>query len=202
VVHGKGSLLAKMPGDEWQQFANLRALYGYMWAHPGKQLLFMGGELAQGEEWSEGRSLDWYVLDYPLHAGVKQLVGDLNRAYRAEPALWEVDFRPEGFEWLVGDARDDNVVAFLRRSADSSRLLVCIANFSPAVREGWRVPLPIGGDWREVLNTDARAYGGTDVGNGGVVVARAEPLYERPFAAAVTVPPLGVVWLVPAGQNA
>ncbi len=109
VVHGKRSLLRKMPGDEWQQFANLRALYGLMWGHPGKQLLFMGGELAQGDEWSEGRSLDWYVLDYPAHAGVQRLVRDLNHAYRAEPALWEVDHRPEGFEWLVGDARDDNV---------------------------------------------------------------------------------------------
>ena len=104
-MHGKGSLLRKLPGDEWQQFATLRALYGHMWAHPGKQLLFMGGELGQGTEWSEGESLDWYVLDYPLHQGVRRCVADLNRVYQAEPALWEVDFRPAGFQWLVGDAR-------------------------------------------------------------------------------------------------
>ena len=118
VVHGKGALLRKLPGDEWQQFATLRALYGHMWAHPGKQLLFMGGELGQGTEWSEAASLDWYVLDYPLHEGVRRCVADLNRVYREEPALWEVDFRPEGFEWLVGDAREDNVLAYARFSAD------------------------------------------------------------------------------------
>ncbi len=198
VVHGKRSLLRKMPGDEWQQFANLRALYGLMWSHPGKQLLFMGGELAQGDEWSEGRSLDWYVLDYPAHAGVHRLVRDLNSAYRAEPALWEVDHRPEGFEWLVGDSRDDNVVAFARRSADGSRWLVCVANLSPAVREGWQVPLPVGGDWEEILNTDAEVYGGTNVGNLGSISADAGPLHGRAQSAAVTLPPLGVLWLVPA----
>ena len=131
VVHGKGPLLRKIPGDEWQQFATLRALYGHMWAHPGKQLLFMGGEIGQGTEWSQAGSLDWYVLDYPLHEGVRRCVADLNRAYRAEPALWEVDFRPEGFEWLVGDAREDNVLAYARFSADRSRVLVCLVNFSP-----------------------------------------------------------------------
>jgi 1,4-alpha-glucan branching enzyme len=171
-----------------------------MWAHPGKQLLFMGGELAQGDEWSEARSLDWYVLDYPQHAGMRALVADLNRAYRAEPALWEVDFRPEGFEWLVGDARDDNVLAFLRRSADGSRVLVCVVNLSPAVREGWAVPLPSGGAWREVLNTDAERYAGTNVGNLGGVVADGPSLHGRPCSAAVTLPPLGVVWLAPAQQ--
>ena len=115
VVHGKGALLRKLPGDEWQQFATLRALYAHMWAHPGKQLLFMGGELGQGSEWSEAGSLDWYVLDYPLHRGVLRCVADLNRAYRAEPALWQVDFTPDGFQWLVGDAREDNVLAASRR---------------------------------------------------------------------------------------
>ena len=122
---------ARCPGDEWQQFATLRALYGHMWAHPGKQLLFMGGELGQGTEWSEAASLDWYVLDYPLHEGLRRCVADLNRAYRAEPALWEVDFRPEGFQWLVGDAREDNVLAYARFSADGSRVLACLVNFSP-----------------------------------------------------------------------
>ena len=197
VVHGKGALLRKLPGDEWQQFATLRALYGHMWAHPGKQLLFMGSELGQGTEWSESGSLDWYVLDYPLHRGVLRCVSDLNRVYRAEPALWELDHSPEGFEWLVGDAREDNVLAYARFSADRSRALACIANLSPVVRHHWRVPLPVGGRWREVLNTDAAEYGGSGVGNLGAVDAVEEPFHGRPFSAEVTIPPLGVVWLAP-----
>ena len=199
VVHGKGALLRKLPGDEWQQFATLRALYGHMWAHPGKQLLFMGGEIGQGTEWSEAGSLDWYVLDYPLHEGVRRCVADLNRVYGGEPALWEVDFRPEGFEWLVGDAREDNVLAYARFSADRSRVLVCLVNFSPVVRHHWRVPLPVGGTWREVLNTDAIAYGGSGVGNLGGVEALPEPLHGRPFSAGPTLPPLAAVWLAPGG---
>ena len=201
VVHGKGSLLRKMPGDEWQQFATLRALYGHMWAHPGKQLLFMGGELGQGTEWSEAASLDWYVLEYPLHRGVRACVADLNQVYRAEPALWEADHRPEGFQWLVGDARDDNVLAYARLSADGSRVLACLVNFSPVVRHGWRLPLPLGGVWREVLNTDATAYGGSGVGNLGRVDAVAEPLHGRPFSAAVTLPPLAAIWFAPADAH-
>jgi 1,4-alpha-glucan branching enzyme len=197
VVHGKGALLRKLPGDEWQQFATLRALYGHMWAHPGKQLLFMGSELGQGTEWSESGSLDWYVLDYPLHRGVLRCVSDLNRVYRAEPALWELDHSPEGFEWLVGDAREDNVLAYARFSANRSRALACIANLSPVVRHHWRVPLPVGGRWREVLNTDAAEYGGSGVGNLGAVDAVEEPFHGRPFSAEVTMPPLGVVWLAP-----
>ncbi len=197
VVHGKGSLLEKMPGDEWQRFANLRALYGLMWAHPGKQLLFMGGELGQGTEWSEARSLDWNVLDYPLHAGIARLVADLNAAYRAEPALWEVDFEPAGFEWLVGDARDDNVLAFARFSRARDRTLVCLANLSPVVREGWRVPLPAGGTWRQALGTDDERYGGSGVAT-GEVTAEEEPLHGRGWSAPVTLPPLAVVWLAPA----
>ncbi len=199
VVHGKGSLLDKVPGDDWQRFATLRALYGHMWAHPGKQLLFMGGEIGQGTEWTEAGSLDWYVLEYPLHEGVRRCVADLNRVYRSEPALFEVDFRPEGFSWLVGDAREDNVLAYARFSADGSRTLVCLVNFSPVVRHHWRVPLPSGGAWREVLNTDAEAYGGSGVGNLGRVEADEAPLHGRPFSAAVTLPPLAAVWLAPAG---
>ncbi len=200
VVHGKRSLLSKLPGDRWQKLATLRALYGYMWAHPGKQLLFMGGELGQWDEWSEGRSLDWPLLDDPDHAGLRGLVADLNASYRAEPALWEVDFRPEGFAWLVGDARDDNTLAFARFSADRSRTLVCLTNFSPVVREGWRLPLPREGGWREVLNTDSRFYGGSDVGNGLGVAAR-EQGPGHGWAAEVTVPPLATVWLVPDAQS-
>ncbi len=199
VVHGKRSLLGKLPGDEWQRFATLRALYGHMWAHPGKKLLFMGGELAQGDEWSEGRSLDWSLLDQPAHAGMKRLVSDLNRAYRAEPALWEVDFRADGFQWLVADASADNVLAYVRLSANGGRVLACLVNFSPVVREDWQVPLPLGGSWRETLNTDAGIYGGTNVGNLGVIEAHAEPLHGREFSARVTLPPLAAVWLVPEG---
>jgi 1,4-alpha-glucan branching enzyme len=198
VVHGKGALLRKIPGDEWQQFATLRALYAHMWAHPGKQLLFMGGELGQGTEWTEAGSLDWYVLDYPLHQGLERCVGDLNGIYRSEPALWEVDFRPAGFAWLVGDAREDNVLAYARFSADRARTLVCLVNFSPVVRHHWRVPLPADGTWREVLNTDAAEYGGSGVGNLGGVEARPEPLHGRPFSAGVTLPPLAALWLTPA----
>jgi 1,4-alpha-glucan branching enzyme len=197
VVHGKRSLLSKLPGDEWQRLATLRALYGHMWAHPGKKLLFMGGELAQYDEWSEGRSLDWGLLDQPGHLGMKQLVSDLNHAYRNEPALWEVDFQSTGFEWLVGDASSDNVLAYLRKSGNGERQLACLVNFSPVVREGWRVPLPRAGSWREVMNTDAGIYSGTNVGNLGEIVASPEPLHGRAFSAAVTLPPLAAVWLVP-----
>ena len=198
VVHGKRSLLSKLPGDRWQKLATLRALYGTMWAHPGKQLLFMGGELAQWDEWSESRSLDWALLQDPDHAGVHSLLRDLNAAYRAEPALWEVDFRPDGFAWLVGDARDENVIAFARFSAGGERTLVCVTSFSPVVREGWRLPLPRGGVWRETLNTDSRFYAGSDVGNGLGIDAEKVELNGQPFSAAVTLPPLATIWLVPA----
>jgi 1,4-alpha-glucan branching enzyme len=161
----------------------------------------MGGELGQGTEWSEAASLDWHVLDYPLHAGLCRCVADLNRAYRGEPALWEVDFRAEGFQWLVGDARDDNVLAYARFAADASRVLACVVNFSPVVRHGWRVPLPLGGVWSEVLNTDATDYGGSGVGNLGRIEADAQPLHGRPFSAAVTLPPLAAVWLAPTGAR-
>ncbi len=197
VVHGKGSLLAKMPGDRWQKLANLRALYGHMWAHPGKKLLFMGGELAQEQEWSHERSLDWHLLDDPAHAGVQALVRDLNRIYRAEPALWERDFDPDGFAWLDADDGPSNVLAFARFAADG-RPLVCAANFSPVVREGYRVGLPRAGAWREMLNTDAAAYGGSDAGNPGLVEAQDRPWHEQPWSAPLTLPPLAVVWLVPA----
>ncbi len=166
VVHGKGSLLSKMPGDRWQQLANLRALYGYMWAHPGKKLLFMGGELAQEAEWNHDASLDWHLLGESGHEGVHALVGDLNRTYRGEPALWEVDFSPDGFRWLELNDADANVLAFMRLSRDGARRLVCACNFSPVPRNGYRVGLPRAGAWRELLNTDAARYGGSGVGNG------------------------------------
>ena len=198
VVHGKGSLLSKMPGDDWQRHANLRALYAYMWAHPGKKLLFMGGELAQEQEWSHERSLDWHLLGQPRNAGAQRLVRDLNRLYRATPALWELDADPAGFRWLVVDDRDANVVAFARFARDGGAL-VAAANLSPVPRTGYRLPMPRPGRWREVLNSDAEAYGGADVGNMGLIVAEERPWGGEGSSAEVTIPPLGVVWLAPDG---
>jgi 1,4-alpha-glucan branching enzyme len=196
VVHGKGSLIGKMPGDPWQKFANLRALYGYMWAHPGKKLLFMGGELAQEQEWSHERSLDWHLLERADHSGVQALVRDLNRTYREEPALWEADSEPAGFRWLEANDASWNVLVFARFSADGGRCLVSAGNFSPVPRYAYRVGLPRGGRWREVLNTDATGYGGSNVVN-GAVEAEETPWHDQPFSAEVTLPPLGVLWLTP-----
>jgi 1,4-alpha-glucan branching enzyme len=197
VVHGKGSLLAKMPGDKWQKLANLRALYAYMWAHPGKKLLFMGGELGQETEWSEERSLDWHLLEDPQHAGVQALVRDLNHAYRDEPALWDMDSDPAGFYWLEPNDADANVVAFCRTSRDSERVVACVCNLAPVPRENYRLGLPRSGRWHELVNTDADTYGGSNVGNMGGVEAGAIPWHSQPFSAEVTLPPLGVVWLAP-----
>jgi 1,4-alpha-glucan branching enzyme len=198
VVHGKGSLYSKMAGsDAWQKLANLRALYAYMWAHPGKKLLFMGQEFAQPAEWSEKRSLDWHLLEQPEHAGIQSLVRDLNRAYRDEPALWELDSDPSGFWWLEANDADRNVIAFARRSADSSRVLVFVANLSPNVYYNYRLGLPRSSRWREAVNTDSSFYGGSDVGNLGGVVPEPIPWHEQPFSAELTLPPLAAVWLVP-----
>ena len=185
-----------MPGDDWQQLANLRALYGYMWAHPGKKLLFMGGELAQEREWNHDTSLDWHLLDRHEHAGVQALVRDLNHAYRAEPALWELDFDPAGFAWLEANDAAANVIAFARFSQDGGRAAVCACNFSPVPRQGYRVGLPRGGTWRELLNTDAGRYGGSGTDN-GAFAAEAVPWHGQQFSAALTLPPLGVAWFVP-----
>jgi 1,4-alpha-glucan branching enzyme len=198
VVHGKGSLLQKMPGDRWQQFANLRALYAYMWAHPGKKLLFMGGELATPWEWADQGELPWPLLEQAEHAGMRDLVRDLNAIYRDEPALWEVDFSPDGFRWLEPNDALANVFAFMRNSRDGERQLVCIANLSPIPREGYRVGLPKGGDWVELLNTDSTYYTGAGVGNLGKVSAAEPGWHDQPFSATLTLPPLAVVWLRPA----
>ena len=198
VVHGKRSLLEKMPGDRWQRFANLRALYGYMWAHPGKKLLFMGGEIAQEREWSEQRSLDWHLLEDAAHGGVQSLVRDLNHTYRRTPALWEVDSDPDGFSWIEADDADRNVVAFARHGADGTPPLMCVANLSPVPRHEHRIGFPSAGRWDEVLNTDAGVYGGSNVGNLGGVVAEAVPSHGQPASAEVVLPPLGVVWFTPA----
>jgi 1,4-alpha-glucan branching enzyme len=198
VVHGKKSLLEKMPGDRWQQLANLRALYALMWAHPGKKLLFMGGELATPWEWSDQGELPWSLLEHAEHAGMRDLVRDLNTIYRDEPALWEVDFSPDGFRWLEPNDALANTFAFIRLSRDAERPLVCIANLSPVPREGYRVGLPRGGDWVELLNTDSTYYSGSGIGNMGKVAADGPGWHDQPFSATVTLPPLAVVWLRPA----
>jgi 1,4-alpha-glucan branching enzyme len=199
VVHGKGSLLSKMPGDRWQQLANLRSLYAYMWAHPGKKLLFMGGEFAQEAEWSQERSLDWHLLEDAGHGGVQNLVRELNTVYRAQPALWERDFEGAGFYWIDPNDADNNIVVFARVGLDPAKtVLVVAANLSPVPRQGHRVGLPKPGRWLEALNTDAAAHGGSNFGNGGSVQAEAIPWMGQPYSAEVNLPPLGVIWLVPA----
>jgi 1,4-alpha-glucan branching enzyme len=198
VVHGKGSLLAKMPGDRWQQLANLRALLAYMWAHPGKKLLFMGGELGTPWEWAETGEVPWWLLEDSQHAGVHDLVRDLNRLYRDEPALWQLDFTPEGFVWLEPNDAANNVVVFMRVSRDGERRLVCAGNLSPVPRERYRVGLPGEGRWDEILNTDSSHYGGSGVGNLGSVEAERRHWHGQPFSAEVVLPPLALVWLRPA----
>jgi len=211
VVHGKGSLLGKMPGDEWNRFAGLRALFAYMWAHPGKQLLFMGSEFGQGAEWSSERGLDWWALGDEHHAGVRQLVRDLNRAYRDNPAMWALDYSPEGFGWIDANDAGGNVLSFLRfgpapaapQGADGQArpatggLLACIVNFSGRPHLRYQVGLPRAGRWREVINTDAFGYGGSGVGNLGSVEAVPQPRHGQPASAVLALPPLGALWLVP-----
>jgi 1,4-alpha-glucan branching enzyme len=199
VVHGKGSLLTKMPGDRWQKFANLRALFGFMWAHPGKKLLFMGSEFGQEQEWNYRASLDWHLLETSEHAGIQTLVRDLNLRYLDEPALWELDSDQSGFWWLEPNDADANVVAFARASAGAERVLVFVANLSPVPRYGYRLGLPRSGAWRELLNTDAEVYGGGNVGNLGTVTAEPIPWHGQPVSAEVTLPPLSALWLVPDG---
>ncbi len=192
VVHGKGSLLARMPGDDWQRFANLRALYGWTWAHPGKQLLFMGGEFAQEQEWAEARSLDWHLLDDERHAGVSQLVRALNGLQAERGALWQRDFVPEGFCWLDATDRASSVLAFERLGGDDT--VVCLANFTPVPRAGYRVGLGGQGPWAELLSTDEARFGGSGVLNPEIVVEPV-PWQGRPASAVLTLPPLGVCFL-------
>jgi len=194
VVHGKGSLFGKMPGDRWQKLANLRAYLAYMWAHPGKQLLFMGGEIGQEAEWAESRSLDWWLLDHADHRGVQTLVRDLNRVYKATPALWQADYDAAGFGWIDANDALNNVFSFVRFAEDGSAL-ACVANLANTVRSDYRVGLPLTGRWDEALNTDADAYAGSGVGNFGGVEANAEQWHGQPASASLTLPPLGTIWL-------
>jgi 1,4-alpha-glucan branching enzyme len=197
VVHGKGSLINKMPGDKWQRLANLRTLYAYMWAHPGKKLLFMGCEFAQEQEWSHERSLDWHLLENPEHSGIQSLVRDLNRLYVDEPALWQADSDPSGFYWIEPNDADRNVVAFARQSREGERVLVFVANLSPQPHYGYRLGLPRSCRWREALNTDSSFYGGGNVGNWGALQPEPIPWHGQPVSAEITLPPLGAVWFVP-----
>ncbi len=221
VVHGKGSLLGKMPGDEWRKFAGLRALLAYMWAHPGKQLLFMGSEFGQAAEWSEQTGLDWAALGGPRQAGLQRLVIDLNAAYRADPALWANDFSQTGFGWIDANDYAGNVVSFLRyagaarvtaasaggsgpggvadgaRPGGGSGMIACVANFAGEPHLNYRIGLPRAGRWREVINTDAEIYGGSGVGNMGIIETVDEPWHGLPASAVLTVPPLGTLWLAP-----
>ncbi|HTW39162.1 MAG TPA: 1,4-alpha-glucan branching protein GlgB [Steroidobacteraceae bacterium] len=197
VTHGKGSLIGKMHGDEWQQFANLRLLYGYMWGHPGKKLLFMGCEFGQRREWQHEESLEWHVLGYPLHSGVQGWVRDLNRFYRETPALYELDFSPDGFEWIDANDWESSVIAFLRKPRGGRRPVLVVCNFTPLVRDNYRVGVPQGGFWRERLNSDAQVYGGSGQGNLGGVEAAPLPSHGRFHSLSLRLPPLGVVFLQP-----
>jgi 1,4-alpha-glucan branching enzyme len=204
VVHGKGSLIAKMPGDRWQRFANLRAYFGFMWGHPGKKLLFMGGEFAQEREWNHDESLDWHLLDDSYHKGVQLLIGDLNRAYQSIPALHERDCEAKGFEWLVADDRDNSVIAWARRGDDEKSLAIVVSNFTPVPRETYRIGVPLAGFYREAVNTDAGQYGGSNMGNLGGVMAETTPSHGQPCSLTLTIPPLATVILVldPEGSRA
>ena len=195
VVYGKRSLLDKMPGDRWQKFANLRALFGYMWGRPGKKMIFMGGELGQWREWNHDESLDWHLLEEPDHRGVQTLVRDLNRIYREEPALWEADVEPAGFRWIDANDADDNVIAFIRTAPSSGRNIICVSNFSPVVRTGYRIGVPEGGLYREILNTDSEYYAGGNQGNSGAVMAEDASSHGFSHSLVLTLPPLATLWL-------
>ncbi len=195
VVHGKKSLLDKMPGDLWQKFAKLRLLYGYMYGHPGKKLLFMGSEIAQWREWTHDESLDWHLLEWRDHRGILQLVRDLNGLYRAQPALHQIDFDWQGYEWLELHDWENSVIAFLRRAKNLDDAIVVVCNFTPVVRENYRIGVPTGGFYREIFNSDSEIYGGSNVGNQGGVWGVPEEHAGRPFHVSIRVPPLGVLFL-------
>ena len=194
VVHGKGSLIGKMPGDEWQKFANLRILFGYMFVQPGKKLIFMGDEFGQVREWSHDMSLEWHVLQYPVHRGVQAWVEQVNRLYRSEPALHWFDNDPRGFEWVDCNDGQTSVISLLRKGQSPEDVILGVFNFTPVPRVGYQVGVPAGGYWRELLNSDAKEYGGSGMGNLGGVEAKPEPMHGRPYSLTLTLPPLGALF--------
>jgi 1,4-alpha-glucan branching enzyme len=194
-VHGKGALVGKMPGDRWQRFATLRAYLGFMWAHPGKKLLFMGGELGQEHEWNHDGQLDWAGLEDPMHRGMQRLVGDLNRCYREQPALHARDLEATGFRWIIGDDRSNSVYAFFRRGDSREAPVIAICNFTPVPHHGYRLGAPRPGTWREIINTDAAIYGGSNMGNGGAVDSQARHHHGQPYSIELTIPPLATLYL-------
>jgi 1,4-alpha-glucan branching enzyme len=195
VVHGKRSLLDKMPGDFWQRFANLRLLYSLMYGHPGKKMLFMGGEFGQWREWNHDRSLDWHLCDYEPHRGLQRLVRDLNHLHRTEPALHEADFDWSGFQWIDFHDTDNSVIAFLRKSPTTGRSVVCVYNLTPVPRHDYRIGVPESGWYRELLNSDAGRYGGSDVGNGGGISSSSLASHHFPYSLLLTLPPLAALFL-------
>jgi 1,4-alpha-glucan branching enzyme len=194
VVHMKGALLNKMPGEEWQKFANLRALYGYMWAHPGKKLLFMGGEFGQWREWTEEESLDWHLLEQPIHKGLRLLIEDLNKLYAKHPALFEADSDPSGFSWIEVDNAVENIIAFSRTAPSTGKEIICVCNFSPLIREAHRIGLPRKGTYKQLLNTDNEKYCGGGFGVVKSIRAEKTPWHGMDYSAAITLPPLGTLW--------
>jgi 1,4-alpha-glucan branching enzyme len=197
VVHGKGSLLDQMPGDLWQKFANLRLMYGYLWTHPGKKLLFMGGEWGQWNEWNFDESLQWHLLQWESHSGVQKYVSDLNKLMRSEPALHEIDFDYHGFEWIDCHSWEDSVLSFIRKAKNPEDLLVVVCNFTPVVRQNYRIGVPRKCWYKEISNSDSKYYAGSNVGNYPGVMAEDIMSHGRPHSVAMTLPPLAVVVLKP-----
>ncbi|MFH0924453.1 MAG: alpha amylase C-terminal domain-containing protein, partial [bacterium] len=195
VTHGKGSLLSKMPGDEWQQFANLRLLFGYLYTHPGKKLLFMGGEFGQRREWDHESSLEWHVIQYGMHHGILNWVRDLNHFYKNEPALYELDCDQEGYDWVDFNDWENSVVSYIRRGKSVGDILLIVCNFTPTLRYNYRIGVPVDGFWRETLNSDSSIYGGCDKGNLGGQEASYIPFHGMRYSLSLTLPPLGILAL-------
>ena len=194
VVHGKGALIGKMPGDEWQRSANLRLLFGYMYGHPGKKLLFMGDEFAQWKEWNHDESLEWNALEYPFHQGIQKWVKDLNHLYRNEPALYELDFSNDGFEWVDFHDWEQSIISFIRKGEKNEELILVVCNFANVPRHNYILGTPLGGFWNEILNSDAELYGGSGCGNLGKVEASHAPAQGRTYSLSITLPPLGILF--------
>jgi len=195
VVHGKGAILDKMPGDMWQKFANVRCLYSYMWTHPGKKLLFMGSEFGQWNEWNHDSDLQWDLLQWESHQGLKKLVGDLNELYKTEPALHDIDFEDNGFEWIDCANHGESILSYVRKGRDTDELIVVVCNFTPTVREGFRMGVPRAGTYKEIFNSDSSFYAGSNVGNGLGAESEAIEWNGRENSITINIPPLGVAFL-------